>query len=403
MASKRKVDHAVKVLDSLQKLREEGFDCNFIIKVGSESFHVHRNILAACSDYFKAMFSHCTKELADGYVDMKKVDEEGVKQCVEFMYRGDANITLNNAQHVLHTAALMQLPLLTENCFEVLYKSLNEDNCFLIKRLALMYNSEHTKKIVDTFLLKNLEKLLGSEGFLQLEKSDLIDITKNQSEIDNEVRWKALSCWIKHEEDRKQYFFELVKMINFEKFVYSFLLSTVWIDPLVQESDDCKHLVVVYLFSNPNELQMYINAQNCFLLKEIATKFKIEDAKIMLIIDEFMLQNFEQIASEDKFESMGRDDVLHLFQVVRSSHWHQVHTDITKWRAAVKWVKQDPENKKNVFPELFKCINFEWFPLIYIKSNVRTEPLVQESHECKDILMDVLCEKVNKLTENNVF
>ncbi|XP_077974116.1 kelch-like protein 40 [Styela clava] len=60
-----------------------------------------------------------------------------------------------------------------------------------------------------------------------------------------------------------------------------------------------------------------------------------------------------------------------------------------KWEAALKWAKQSRRHQK-FFSDLFGLIKLQDFSYEFIRQTVRNEPLVQESHKCKDLLLDIL-------------
>ena len=50
--------HAKSILTTMNNLRKCNTLCDVILRVGDKDFPVHRIVLAACSDYFCAMFTH---------------------------------------------------------------------------------------------------------------------------------------------------------------------------------------------------------------------------------------------------------------------------------------------------------------------------------------------------------
>lgn len=50
--------HAKSILSTMNTLRKDGTLCDVTLKVQGQSFKAHRIVLAACSDYFCAMFTN---------------------------------------------------------------------------------------------------------------------------------------------------------------------------------------------------------------------------------------------------------------------------------------------------------------------------------------------------------
>lgn len=61
MSSDRQIftdSHAKSILTTMNNLRKENMLCDVMLKVEGQEFPVHRIVLAACSDYFCAMFTN---------------------------------------------------------------------------------------------------------------------------------------------------------------------------------------------------------------------------------------------------------------------------------------------------------------------------------------------------------
>jgi hypothetical protein len=52
-----KSDHAVQLMNKLNSMRSNSLYCDYEIRVNGHSFHCHKFILIATSDFFKAMLS----------------------------------------------------------------------------------------------------------------------------------------------------------------------------------------------------------------------------------------------------------------------------------------------------------------------------------------------------------
>jgi len=58
------------------------------VTADGQSFHTHRNILAAVSDYFHAMLTGDMLEARQDHVDLKGVSASAVKSLLDFAYTG---------------------------------------------------------------------------------------------------------------------------------------------------------------------------------------------------------------------------------------------------------------------------------------------------------------------------
>lgn len=78
-------------------------------------FQAHRVVLAACSDYFRAMFTDPMKERHQNEINLSGVDADGLELVLEYIYTSKLSLTLANIQTVLSTATHLQI---IQVCFQ---------------------------------------------------------------------------------------------------------------------------------------------------------------------------------------------------------------------------------------------------------------------------------------------
>ena len=99
-----------RALDTLNDLRNNGQLCDAVIRSGEASFQVHRNILSACSAYFKALFtSKGFRSARDSLhqpqeVVLKDVTSEVLGCLIDYAYSRQVLITEDNVQAIFHAA-----------------------------------------------------------------------------------------------------------------------------------------------------------------------------------------------------------------------------------------------------------------------------------------------------------
>ncbi|XP_077975528.1 kelch-like protein 12 [Styela clava] len=162
-------EHNATMMERLDLMRKEKQSCDFIIKVGEEEFHVDKKIMMAASDYFVAMFSHDTLESSNGVVEMKDVNVESVKVCIDYIYTGKASIALEKSEQLLHVATLMQLSVLCAKIAEFLETKLDPKMFFRIREIALKFNIQSLEQICDNFAFQSLGAIANEEEFKSLD------------------------------------------------------------------------------------------------------------------------------------------------------------------------------------------------------------------------------------------
>lgn len=103
--------HSREILTSINGLRKRNLLCDVTLCVEGKEFPVHRIILAACSDYFEAMF---TGGMSESSSDETKIDIQGLNAdtmeiLLDFIYTETVKVSVENVQALLPAACLLQL------------------------------------------------------------------------------------------------------------------------------------------------------------------------------------------------------------------------------------------------------------------------------------------------------
>ncbi|ELK00747.1 Kelch-like protein 6 [Pteropus alecto] len=95
--------------NGLETLRLENSLTDVILCVDIQEFSCHRVVLAAASNYFRAMFCNDLKEKYEKRIIIKGVDAETMHTLLDYTYTSKALITKQNVQRVLEAANLFQI------------------------------------------------------------------------------------------------------------------------------------------------------------------------------------------------------------------------------------------------------------------------------------------------------
>ncbi|XP_011922334.1 PREDICTED: kelch-like protein 32 isoform X2 [Cercocebus atys] len=108
--------HNDSVLAALNQQRSDGILCDITLIAEEQKFHAHKAVLAACSDYFRAMFSLCMVESGADEVNLHGVTSLFFKQALEFAYTGQILLEPGVIQDVLAAGSHLQLLELLNLC-----------------------------------------------------------------------------------------------------------------------------------------------------------------------------------------------------------------------------------------------------------------------------------------------
>ncbi|XP_077968797.1 uncharacterized protein LOC144422820 [Styela clava] len=383
-----RVKQSDRLMTSYDRFKEKGFLCDFNINVGEKSFRVHRTVLAASSEYFEAMFSSNLKEVHDGHIIMKDVDKDGIAQCVEFMYKGKANLKIENIQHILHASNLLQMVELTNLCFQFLEINISPINCLSVINLAQMYDRHDIKQQAEQVVIDNFESVISSEMFPFVAKSDLLRYMRNET---YQTSWKAVVTWAKRKDN-----VHVSELVSIEQYPFKFLLGTVLEEPIVKNNKTAEKSVITALFSDVKKLETNLEIDNCFILKNLSETNQIpEQTTVKDSINRYLETNFEQIIKKNEFRDISKDDIIRLFK----SSGTKYSSEAVKYEAMMKWVKHDVKNRRKIFQDLFSLLKLGDLSLKFLKETVRIEPLVKKSDKCNDSLIDELFSRASLKAE----
>nr|XP_039247552.1 kelch-like protein 3 [Styela clava] len=249
-------EHAFEILQQLNEYRKTGRHCDFMIKAGSEELPVHKNIVSASSDYFKAMLSHENVETKSGVVELKEFDEVCVKKCVDFIYTGDAYVAKENRETLIGVAHMMQLQRLCDSIAIFLEDDLDPRSFFQTKKIANRYNCKQLEKKCNQFALKHFIEIAQSDEFMDLDAKFISFLMESkEAKAREEGKCKMLLAWTKHDiEIRKECFLSLVMKFQLTKMTLSYRRFLVENEPLIFESMQSIRSLTLSVFDSTGNL-----------------------------------------------------------------------------------------------------------------------------------------------------
>ena len=197
----------------LGQFRENGEFIDVRLKVDKSIFPAHRNVLAANSDYFHAMFTNGMKESNQEVIELKdkNLSALGLKVVMDSTYSGDLLVNKENVFEVLTTANHLQMAIIVRQCCDFLDKEYIQ-GCIDIQTYL------HLLKFADLHGLKDLKEnilckmaslykeVCESEEFLSHIDADqfLNLIGRDDLSAPSETFvFKSVMQWIKHKKEER--------------------------------------------------------------------------------------------------------------------------------------------------------------------------------------------------------
>nr|XP_028578843.1 kelch-like protein 32 isoform X1 [Podarcis muralis] len=238
--------HNDAVLAALNQQRSDGILCDITLIAEEQKFHAHKAVLAACSDYFRAMFSLCMVESGADEVNLHGITSIGLKQALDFAYTGQVLLEPGVIQDVLAAGSHLQLLEMLSLCSHYLIQELNSFNYLDLYKLADLFNLTLLEKAVVDFLVKHLSELQKNhpEEVLTLPYCLIREVLKSDrlTSLSEEQIWQLAVRWLEHN-CRYQYMDELLQHVRFGLMDVDTLHTVALSHPLVQASETATALI----------------------------------------------------------------------------------------------------------------------------------------------------------------
>ncbi|XP_063415045.1 kelch-like protein 3 isoform X1 [Mytilus trossulus] len=201
----REQSHALTVLHGLNEQRKTNTLCDVIICVEDERYPCHRNIMAACSPYFFAMFTGEMRESHEREVRIDGISPDIMEQLIDFAYTADISITQENAQQLLSAANLVQINTIIQACCNFLEGEMDPSNCLGIHCFAEAHICVELSEKARVYVIEHFTDVAKHEEILLLPKEKLIEfISKDDLYVcSEEIVLDAVLKWVKHDQKRR--------------------------------------------------------------------------------------------------------------------------------------------------------------------------------------------------------
>ena len=186
-----------------------------ILVVEGKEFPAHKNVLAAASDYFNAMFT-CPIGRDERKKNLKGVTSAAVEQLLNYMYRGVVEINEDNVEDILVASRLFLLDAVTAACCKFAQDRINVNNCWGIRNMADKYSCSHLLDKVNAFIEDNFAEAKGSTEFVKLPFELMKELmADDELNIREDELVSAVLKWIEHDrQTRNQYLVTLFKLLR---------------------------------------------------------------------------------------------------------------------------------------------------------------------------------------------
>ncbi|CAL1570310.1 unnamed protein product [Knipowitschia caucasica] len=232
----------VQLLSVLRSFRQQGLSFDFTINAQDQSFPCHRCVLAASSDFFRAMFEVDMREREAGSVTLTNQSPGAVRTFLDFAYTGEAVITDASVDTIFQIASFLQVSALSEACSDFLIGSMDLTNALCLLSLAEAYGSPSLLLSSTDFVLENFHCLSQKKDFMDMQtnvlekclRSDLLNIPSEETLV------LSLLSWIRHNlSERRALLPGLLSLTRLHHIPAPALKTLFDVDPLLSNDEQC--------------------------------------------------------------------------------------------------------------------------------------------------------------------
>ena len=241
-------NYCLQMMNSLNEFRKHNILCEVVIVVNGKQFYAHRNVLAASSPYFRAMFSSNMKEhLENKPVILENITAEIMEELLNFIYTGNIKITPFNVKDFVSASNYLLMTSLKETCVSFMNSMLNPSNCLGIEAAAFKFDCSALRNTAHRYVYDNFVAVSQTDEFKLLSAERLMEcLASDDIRVEREEQvFEALMEWMNYDvEARRGYLKQLAQHIRFPLMSPYYLADHVETEDIVLSSPECTSLLL---------------------------------------------------------------------------------------------------------------------------------------------------------------
>ncbi|CAH0720608.1 unnamed protein product, partial [Brenthis ino] len=206
----------------------------------------HRAVLAACSPYFRAMFTQFD-ERTQATITIQDVEPQALEAIVEYVYNPDSLvISEDNVQSLLSAASLLQVPGVRARACAFLAAALSPDNALGIRAFADLHACADLADCAERFVERHFAEVLDTEEFLALSAPALAALLASDRVAvpDEEAVLDAVLRWVRHAPSRRPQLGALLEHVRLPLLAQDALVARAAAEPLASAELRVKDLLI---------------------------------------------------------------------------------------------------------------------------------------------------------------
>ncbi|KAK3085378.1 hypothetical protein FSP39_002454 [Pinctada imbricata] len=191
------------VLQGFEVLWRQNILCDVVILSAGRSFHVHKILLVACSDFFYDLFvenMHQSRE-----VDLSHVCGEVLGVIIQCMYTGKIYVTSESVEEIMTTASGLGFYIVLEACEEFLIERTNPRSCLRMVARAFKFRLRRLGDKALQLCAQYFPAVRRRPQFKELPVDQLLElIQRDDLDVESELEvFQSILDWLEHRQDER--------------------------------------------------------------------------------------------------------------------------------------------------------------------------------------------------------
>ena len=269
----------------LNELRETCELCDVYLQAQNVKVPAHKAVLAACSPYFRAMFTADFLEATSPVVQMQGVDGKALEDIVNYFYTGKICINPINVEGVLGISNSLHLDNLVTQCETYMRRNMTFQNCIALYSLAKYYGLVGLDQQALRFITWYFAEIPHEEeGFLLLPTEHLKQLVSNQylKVPSEEFLLETVMKWLFFDiEKRKVEFNRIIPELRFSLMNPTYLTDSINVKFLMKNFALGKQIVREVLTHQNESKGFYDGKVGELMAKQFTPRFSSEDIYVI--------------------------------------------------------------------------------------------------------------------------
>ena len=165
----------------------------------------HRHVLAAGSDYFKAMFRGDLKESTSDTIPMD-MQLTILTMIVDYIYTGEIQLTVDNVESLVKACDRLLLDTLKTACEIFMLKQVDPVNCIGFYKFSALYHLDKLQHKAKRMMQSEFKIFAFMDEFKELSCTEVIDYIKDDevNVSSEDVVFDAVLGWVGHDFDNRK-------------------------------------------------------------------------------------------------------------------------------------------------------------------------------------------------------